>query len=447
MEDNLTPTPENVPAAIPEETQEQSFKEMLDKSMTSLHPGKIVRGEVVRVTPTEVIVDLGHKSDGIITKNEFTDDQSQDLQEIARPGDLFDVLVMRVNDGEGNVQVSKKRVDNQANYRQLEEAFNEKTTLPGKITDVVNGGLIANIKGCRAFVPASQISGRFEQSLEIFKGKELNFKILEFDRAKRRIVAGRKEIAVQESKQKRDEVFATIELGQIVDGIVSRLVDFGAFIDIGGVDGLIHVSEVSWKRIRRPSDVLTVGQEVKATVIGIDPEKSKISLSLKDQSANPWVNIHEKYPIGDIVQGKVARLASFGAFISLEEGLDGLVHISQIADRHITKPDEELSVGQIIQVKVIDVNTETQRISLSKREADLILYPDDYYEDEYVTGSEPTQEASEETAIPETEEAPAVPEIEEAPAVPETEEAPAVHPEPAQEPVAELDNQHAEQQE
>ena len=365
--------------------QEQSFKDMLEESFTSLHTGKVVKGEVVRVTNTEVIVDLGYKSDGIITKAEFSDDQTVDLTEKAKPGDIFEVFVLRVNDGDGNVLVSKKKVDNQLNYRELEQAHKEKKPLPGKITDIVKGGLIANILGCRAFVPASQVSGRFEQNLENFKGKEFEFNILEFDRSKRRIVAGRKELAINEVQKRRDEVFGTLEVGHTVTGKVSRLVDFGAFVDLGGVDGLIHVSEVSWKRVRRPSDVLSAGDEVTATVIGIDPEKSKISLSLKDTHTNPWSGITEKYPIGEIVEGTVVRLAAFGAFVNLEDGIDGLVHISQIADKHVAKPEDELTPGQVIQVKIMDVDQENHKISLSKREADAILYPsaDDLDEEDY----------------------------------------------------------------
>ncbi|MCL1883029.1 MAG: 30S ribosomal protein S1 [Defluviitaleaceae bacterium] len=356
---------------------EKSFEEMLDQSLTSLKNGAIVKGTIVRVTSTEVIVDLGYKSDGIITKSEFIEDPSAVLTEIAKPGDIVEVFVIRVNDGEGNVLVSKKKVDNQQNFRILEEAFTEKTILPGKITERVKGGLIASILGCRAFVPASQISARYvsEADLDTFKGKEFNFNIMEFDRSKRRIVAGRRELAVKEADEKRNEVFGKLEVGTTVEGIVSRLVDFGAFVDLGGVDGLIHVSEVSWKRVRKPSDVLSVGDKVEATVINIDSEKGKISLTLKDIDSNPWNGITEKFPIGEIVEGTVARLAQFGAFVTLEDGIDGLVHISQIADRHITKPDEELSPGQKIQVKVLEIDLENRKISLSKREADEILNP------------------------------------------------------------------------
>jgi len=375
-----TPTPDTT-----EETTEQSFMDMLDGSVITLKTGNVVKGTVVRVTNTEVIVDLGFKSDGIISRAEFTDDQTVELTEAVKPGDIVEVYVLRVNDGDGNVLVSKRKVDNQLNYRQLEQAHNDKTPLTGKITDLVKGGLIANILGCRAFVPASQISGRFEQNLENFKGKEFDFQILEFDRSKRRIVAGRKELAIVEAKKRREEVFNGLEVGQRVQGTVSRLVDFGAFIDIGGVDGLIHVSEVSWKRVRRPADVLSAGDEVTATVLAVDPEKGKISLTLKDVNTNPWNGITERFPIGEIVDGTVVRLAPFGAFVTLEDGIDGLVHISQIADKHVAKPEDELTPGQVIQVRVMDVDIENHKISLSKREADAILYPqsdDDYYDDE-----------------------------------------------------------------
>jgi 4-hydroxy-3-methylbut-2-enyl diphosphate reductase len=392
MSELLNPNTENIEEA-------QSFKEMLDESLMTLKNGAVVKGTIVRVTNTEVIVDLGYKSDGIIIKTEFTDDSSAVLTEIAKPSGIVEVFVVRVNDGDGNVLVSKSKVDSQQNFKKIEEAFNEKTTLPGKITEVVKGGLSANILGARAFVPASQISARFEQDLEVFKGKEFNFNIIEFDRSKRpmRLVAGRNDLAVKEAEDAKKEIFGKIEVGSTVEGIVSRLVDFGAFVDFGGVDGLIHVSEVSWKRVRRPSDVLSIGDKVNATVVQIDPEKGKISLTLKDIKSDPWAGIAEKYPVGEIVEGTVARLAQFGAFVTLEEGIDGLVHISQIADRRINKPDEELTPGQSIQVKVMDIDLENRKISLSKREADAILNPpqedyDDYEDEDYDDPADETEE-------------------------------------------------------
>ncbi|MCL2224302.1 MAG: 30S ribosomal protein S1 [Defluviitaleaceae bacterium] len=397
MSDNFRNTNENI-----EETAEsKEFREMLDESLMTLKNGAVVKGTVVRVTATEVIVDLGFKSDGIVTKAEYTEDSSAVLTEIAKQGDIIDVFVIRVNDGDGNVLVSKKKVDSQKNIGFLEDAFNNKTPIAGKITDVIKGGLTANIMGCRAFVPASQISSRFESDLESFKGKELNFNIIEFDRSKAgrwRIVAGRRELAAKEADEKRNAVFSKIEIGQSVTGVVSRVVDFGAFVDMGGVDGLIHVSEMSWKRVRKASEVISVGDNVTATVIGFDPEKGKISLTLKDVNSNPWNGIEDRFPVGSIVDGTVARLATFGAFVTLEDGIDGLVHISQIADRHIAKPDEELSPGQVIKVKVMEIDLDNQKISLSKREADYALNPPPAEPEE-----EPQEPVAEEPAAEEAE--------------------------------------------
>ena len=405
----------SLPAETPEEkitgntNGVQSFEEMLDESLHKpLHSGRVVKGTVIRVTPTEVTVDLGYKSDGIITRNEFTDDASADITQLTKPGDVFDVFIIRVNDGDGNVLASKKKLDNQANYKLLEEALAEKTVVTGKITEIVKGGLLANIHGARVFIPSSQVSNRFVEDLNQFKGQEMKLHILELDRGKRRIVAGRKELATIEAKQIREEMYSKLEVGQRIEGTVSRLADFGAFVDIGGMDGLIHVSEMAWKRVRKVTDVLQVGDKVTVTVIGIDQAKNKISLSLKDISNDPWAGVAEKYPVGSIVEGTVARLAAFGAFVSLEEGIDGLVHISQIANRRVAKPDEVLKVGQVVQVKVTDVNQEGHRINLSKREADIDLgyegydqdeyYDDDeYYEDEYEVGEESAEEVVEAT--------------------------------------------------
>jgi len=229
------------------------------------------------------------------------------------------------------------------------------------------------IQNCRVFVPSSQISNRYVEDLNTFKGKECEFLILEFDRSKRRIVAGRKELAAAEQQKQGEELFSTLYVGQRVEGTVNRIVDFGAFIDLGGVDGLVHISELAWRRVHDVSDILQVGDKVNVTVIDINPAKNKISLSLKDAEANPWNKVPEKYPVGNIVQGKVVRMAAFGAFVMLEDGVDGLVHISQIADRHVARPEDELSVGQIISVKVTDIDVDSHKISLSKREADAEL--------------------------------------------------------------------------
>lgn len=362
---------------------DQSFQEMLDESLVSLHNGDTVKGTVLTVTNSEITVNLGYKSDGIIVRSEYTDDPHVELPSLVAPGDVFDVFVLRVNDGDGNVQVSKKRLDSQVGLKAIEEAYTEKTPITARVVDVIKGGLIATVQGARLFVPSSQISNRFVEDLTQFKGQELNFNIIEFDRQKRKFVAGRRELAAQEARQKRDEMFATLEVGQQLKGTVSRLVDFGAFIDLGGVDGLVHVSEVSWKRVRKVSDVLAMGDQVVVTVLAIDSEKSKISLTLKDINNDPWNNIEERYPVDSIVTGTVARLAAFGAFVTLEDGVDGLVHISQISNRRIARPEDVLTVGETIDVKVTAIDIENHKISLSKREADYDLgfYDGEYDED------------------------------------------------------------------
>jgi len=394
-------TIENAEEASAEETKvetnhsdsaNQTFEEMLNESLVSLHTGDVVKGTVIQVTESEITVNLGFKSDAIVAKNEFTDDANAELKDLVSPGDPIEVLVMRVNDGDGNVVASKRRLEAQTNYKLIEQAFNEKTAVVGKVQDLVKGGLIASIFGNRVFVPSSQISNRYVEDLSQFKGQELNFQILEYDRSKRRIVAGRRELAAQEQKERRDALYAVLEVGKKVDGVVSRIADFGAFVDLGGVDGLIHISELAWRRVRKVSDVLSEGDEVSVTVIDVDVEKNKISLSLKDIANNPWSNIVEKYPLGNLVEGKVVRLAPFGAFVSLEDGVDGLVHISQIAEKHVAKPEDELTVGQDITVKVTEIDEANKKISLSKKQADIELrgdveydddYDDDYYDDDY----------------------------------------------------------------
>lgn len=348
----------------------QTFEEMLDESLITLHTGDIVKGTVIQISNGEVSVNLGYKSDGLISRGEFSEDSNVNPADTVKVGDEIEVYVVRVNDGEGNVLLSKKRLEMQKGYTELEEAFNNKKTVIGKVSDVVKGGLIALVKGVRVFIPSSQISGRFVDDLNQFVGQVLEFDVLEFDKQKRRIVVGRKELSQREERLKKEKVFESIEAGQKIEGTVSRLVDFGAFVDLGGADGLIHISELSWGRIKKASEVVKEGDKVTVSVIGVDKEKGKISLSLKEVLQNPWDNIEEKYPVGAVITGKVVRLVPFGAFIELEPGVDGLVHISQIAYKHVVKPEDELKIGEEIKVKVIEVVPESKKISLSKKETE-----------------------------------------------------------------------------
>ncbi len=350
--------------------EEVSFEQMLEDSLVTLHTGDVVKGTVIQVVGEEVSVNLGFKSDGIIPRGEFSRDTTVIPSQTVQPGDEIEVFVVRVNDGDGNVLLSRKRIEEQKGMEDIEKAFNEKTVVTGLVTDVVKGGLIAVVNGVRVFIPSSQVSNRFIEDLSVFKGQELEFNIIEMDRVKRRIIGGRKALVEQEIAAKKAALFETIAAGSRITGTVSRLTDFGAFVDLGGVDGLIHISEMSWGRISNPKEVLTEGQEVEVFVLDVDKEKGKISLSLKDADKNPWKLAAEKYVVGSIVEGKVVRMVPFGAFIELEPGVDGLVHISQIANKHVVKPEDELQVGEIIKVKVLEVNAEQKKISLSKRQAD-----------------------------------------------------------------------------
>ena len=350
---------------------DMTFEEMLDQSMVSLHNGQIVKGTILRVSDDgEIYVNLGYKADGIIAREEISDDPDFNVKEAYKQDDEIEVYVYRVNDGEGNVQLSRKKIEAEKNKIALKEAFDNNEIVQGKVTKTVNGGLMAFIRGVQVFVPSSQISNKYVGDLQPFVGADLDFKILEYNPEKNRIVAGRKELVQEVENKRKAEVFDTIEVSQKRTGTVRRLVKFGAFVDLGGIDGLIHISELSWGRVKQVTDVLKEGDVVEVTVIDFDKEKGKISLTLKDVKEDPWYAIEEKFPVGSVVSGKVARMVDFGVFVELEPGIDGLVHISQIAAKHVVKPEDELSVGEIVNVKITEVDRDKKRISLSKKEAD-----------------------------------------------------------------------------
>ena len=354
-----------------QEGEELSFQQMLDESFVSLHTGDIVKGTVINVSANEeVSVNLGYKSDGIIPKDEYSSDATSVPSKELQPGDEIEVFVVRVNDGDGNVLLSRKRIESMKGMDDVQKAFDEKTTVEGKVTDVVKGGIIAVVNGVRVFIPSSQVSNKFVDDLSVFKGQTLEFNIIELDRSKRRIIGGRKALIEKEAAAKRDAIFATLEAGKKVTGTVSRITDFGAFVNLGGVDGLIHISEMSWGRITNPREFLKEGDTVEVVVLDADKEKNKISLSLKDVTPNPWLSAAEKYAVGSVVEGKVVRMVPFGAFVELEPGVDGLVHISQIAEERIEKPEDKLTIGDVIKVKVLEVSAENKKISLSKKQAE-----------------------------------------------------------------------------
>ncbi len=360
----------------------ESFEQMLESSFVTLHTGDIVKGTVIQVANEEVSVNLGYKSDGIIEKGEISNDPKIKASDIFKPGDEIEVFIIRVNDSDGNVLLSTKRIENQKGIKEIEKAFEEKTQIKGKLTEVVKGGMIANINGIRAFVPSSQLSNKYVENLNKLLGKEYNFNVIEFTKGRRgKIVVGRKELAEIEVNNQKKELFSKISVGQEIKGTVNRITDFGAFINLGGIDGLVHISEMSWERINKPQDLLKVGQIVDVIVLDINEEKGKISLSLKNPKENPWNIVLDKYKVGDIVEGRVVRLVSFGAFVEIVPGVDGLIHISQISNKHIAKVEDALSIGDVIKIKILEINEENKKISLSKKDADGIVLESENSED------------------------------------------------------------------
>ncbi len=347
---------------------EMSFKEAFESSLVTLQTGQIVKGKIIGYNNAEVFVDMGFKSDGIIPIEEFSDDPDFKPETSLKVGEEVEVFVVRVNDGEGNVVLSKKKVDSLKNWDKIEEALENKTPVKAKITEVVNGGVIATSGGLRIFIPASQVSDRFVKDLSEFNKQVVNVRILEINKQKRKIVGSVRAILAEEKGRLSSQIWENIEIGKKYDGVVKSLTDFGAFVDIGGVDGLIHVSELAWTKVKHPSEVLKVGDKVSVTILEFDKEKSRISLGYRKAEDNPWFSAAEKYKVGEVVKGKVVRLVPFGAFVELEKGIDALVHISQISSVRIGKPGDVLQVGQEVEAKVTEFNGEAKKIGLSIKE-------------------------------------------------------------------------------
>lgn len=346
-----------------------NMMEEIENSLRVPRRGQTVKGKVIHVSDNEIIVNVGYKSDGIIPKGEISNDPTVNPRDIAQEGDDIEVYVIKTDDGEGNLLLSKKRVDSEKGWDILEEASNDGRIVPVKVVEVVKGGVIAVYTEIRGFIPASQLSDSYVEDMQSFVGKTLDAKIIDLNKGKKKVVFSRKAVIAQENEKKRKLLWQNIDKGSVIEGEVKRLTNFGAFVDIGGIDGLVHISDLTWGRVGHPSEVVQIGDKIKVKVIDFDQDKSKVSLSLKLTAPEPWTAVDEKYNVGDIVQGKVVRLADFGAFIELEPGLDGLVHISQISDKHISKPSQEVHVGQVVDVKILEINKESKRISLSIKEA------------------------------------------------------------------------------
>ena len=344
---------------------ELSFEQMLEGSLKTIRTGEIVEGTVIDVKEDEIILNIGYKSDGIVSRNEYTNVPNADLRTMVSVGDTMEVKVLKVNDGEGQVQLSYRRVAAEKGSKRLEEAFENKEVLTAKVSQVLDGGLSVVVDETRIFIPASLVSDTYEKNLSKYADQEIEFVITEFNPKRRRIIGDRKQLLVAKKAEMQKELFERIHEGDIVEGVVKNITDFGAFVDLGGADGLLHISEMSWGRVENPKKVFKVGE--KLNVLIKDIRDTKIALSLKFEDQNPWLYASDKYAVGNVVTGKVARMTDFGAFVELEPGVDALLHVSQISREHVEKPSDVLSIGQEIEAKVVDFNGEDKKISLSMK--------------------------------------------------------------------------------
>ena len=342
---------------------ELTFEQMLEESLKTIHAGEVVEGTVIDVKPEEIILNIGYKSDGILTRNEYTNEPNVDLTAVVKPGDTMEVKVLKVNDGEGQVILTYKRLAADRGNKRIEEAYNNKEVLTAKVAQVLEGGLSVIVDEVRIFIPASLVSDVYEKDLTKYAGQEIQFVITEYNPKRRRYIGDRKQLLVAEKAELQKKLLESIHVGDVVEGVVKNVTDFGAFIDIGGADGLLHISEMSWGRIENPKKVFKVGDKVKTFIKEISG--NKIALSLKFEDANPWKDADSKYAVGNVVTGKVARMTDFGAFVELEPGVDALLHVSQISKEHIEKPSDVLKVGDEVTAKVVDFNGEDKKISLS----------------------------------------------------------------------------------
>jgi len=362
-------------------SEEQSFEELLNQSFKTIRNGEVVEGTVIDVKPEQAYLNIGYKADGVLTREEYSND-AKDLTTVLNTGDKLEVKVLKVNDGDGQVVLTYKRLAAEKGNKRLEEAFNNKEILTAKVSQVLKGGLTVLVEDTRVFIPASLVSDVFERDLGKYQDQEIEFVISEFNPRRRRIIGDRRQILTERKAEAAKELFARINKGDIVEGVVKNVTDFGAFVDLGGADGLLHISEMSWGRVENPKKLFHNGDHL--TVLIKDIKGEKIALSLKFPDQNPWIEAAENFGQGSIVTGHVARMTDFGAFIELLPGVDALLHVSQISREHVDKPSDVLKIGQEIEAKVVDFNAEDHKISLSIKalEMDRPQNDDTVYSDE-----------------------------------------------------------------
>lgn len=334
-----------------------------EQKEVAISQGAVVSGQVIAVKEDEIVLNIGYKADAVISRSEYTSTPNANLRDLVHVGDEIEAKVLKMNDGEGQVQLSARRLQAERGSKVLEDAFENRTVLTATVTEVLSGGLSVTVDQTRVFIPASLVSDVYEKNLEKYKGQEVEFIITEFNPKKHRIIGNCKQLIIEKKQKLQEELFARLEVGQTVEGTVKNVTDFGAFVDLGGADGLLHISEMSWGRIENPKKVFKSGDQVKVLVKAIDG--TRIALSMKFPEANPWLNAEEKFAPGTVVTGKVARMTDFGAFVELETGVDALLHVSQISRERVEKPADVLSIGQEITAKIVDLNVEAKKISLS----------------------------------------------------------------------------------
>ena len=344
---------------------ELTFEQMLEESLKTIRNGEVVDGTVIDVKPDEIVLNIGYKADGIITRSEYTNDSNADLTTMVSVGDPMTVKVLKVNDGEGQVLLTYKRLAAEKGNERLKEAYENHEVLKAPVTQILGGGLSVVVDEARVFIPASLVSDTYEKDLSKYQDQEIEFVISEFNPRRNRVIGDRRKLLVAEKAEKQKELFEKLHVGDTVEGVVKNVTDFGAFIDLGGVDGLLHISEMSWGRVENPKKVFKVGDELKVLVKDI--HDTKIALSLKFPESNPWANAAEDYAVGTVITGKVARMTDFGAFVELAPGVDALLHVSQISKAHVDKPSDVLKVGEEVTAKIVDLNEAEKKISLSMK--------------------------------------------------------------------------------
>lgn len=376
---------------------EKSFEEMTDMeafeySLSQMNSDQRVKGYVLAVTPTEIQVDIGRKHAGFVPMSEYSYDPDADAMKEVQVGDILDLIVMRTNDQEGTVMLSKKRFDSTKIWDNLMDAQANETVLEGKVAEVIKGGVLVMSKGIRVFVPASQATASRGEALDALVGTTVQFRILEVNRARRRAVGSIRSVLREQRKEQENAFWSEIEEGKVYTGKVKSLTSYGAFVDLGGVDGMVHISELSWKRIKNPSEVVAVGDVIEVFVKSFDAEKKKVSLGYKKAEDNPWAIFLRDYKVDDVVNVKIVSMTTYGAFANIIDGIDGLIHISQIANSRIAKPQDVLEVGQQVDAKITQIDEDKKRISLSIR----ALLPEEAPAEDVV--EEATEEVADEAA-------------------------------------------------